>query len=391
MLSNQRNGAVIIEGHVQGLSNTRSLGEAGIPVFVVDKTNCIARYSKYCKKFFISPDFILDKFADFLIELSVKENIRDWILIPSNDHAVYTIAKHKKRLENYYYVTTPSLDTIENIYDKINLLKLAARVQVPFPNYQANKTTAAKIEGDLKFPVITKGRYGLSFYKKMGKKAFVANSEKELSEQFRHITSVYPLERTFTQELIPSDKTNKTISFTSFSVDGEIKTSWMGEKIREHPLQFGTATFCRSVMIEGLYIPSGKLLKELNYTGVCEIEYLKDPRDSTYKLIEINARTWLWVELAKASGVDFALILYKFANALEIRYPATYKTDLYWINSLTDFAFVIQAILKRNLSLSDYFKSIKRKIIGAVYNREDILPFLLFPFLLTSRAFKKKF
>ncbi len=29
-------GAIIIEGHVQGLSNVRSLGEAGIPVFVID-------------------------------------------------------------------------------------------------------------------------------------------------------------------------------------------------------------------------------------------------------------------------------------------------------------------------------------------------------------------
>ena len=31
-----KKGAVIIEGHVQGLSNTRSLGEAGIPVIVAN-------------------------------------------------------------------------------------------------------------------------------------------------------------------------------------------------------------------------------------------------------------------------------------------------------------------------------------------------------------------
>ena len=40
-------GVIVIEGHVQGLSNTRSLGEKGIPVYVVDKDNCIARYSRY--------------------------------------------------------------------------------------------------------------------------------------------------------------------------------------------------------------------------------------------------------------------------------------------------------------------------------------------------------
>ncbi|MBN1183890.1 MAG: hypothetical protein JXB49_16475, partial [Bacteroidales bacterium] len=82
-------GAIIIEGHVQGLSNARSLGEAGIPVYVVDKSDCVARYSKFCMKFFRSPDFQAEEFADFLIELGEQENLKGWLLLPSNDHAVY--------------------------------------------------------------------------------------------------------------------------------------------------------------------------------------------------------------------------------------------------------------------------------------------------------------
>ncbi len=62
-IRNTITGAVIIEGHVQGLSNARSLGEAGIPVIVVDRNNCIARYSRYCKMFYSSPDFDTDDFA----------------------------------------------------------------------------------------------------------------------------------------------------------------------------------------------------------------------------------------------------------------------------------------------------------------------------------------
>ena len=46
-------GAIIIEGHVQGLSNVRSLGERGIPIYVIDVCHCLAQYSRYCKKFFI--------------------------------------------------------------------------------------------------------------------------------------------------------------------------------------------------------------------------------------------------------------------------------------------------------------------------------------------------
>ncbi len=75
-----RPGAIIIEGHVQGLANTRALGREGIPVFVIDKTNCIARYSKYCKKYFRCPDFTKYEFVDFLIQLAKRENLKDWVL-----------------------------------------------------------------------------------------------------------------------------------------------------------------------------------------------------------------------------------------------------------------------------------------------------------------------
>ncbi|MDY0143780.1 MAG: hypothetical protein RBR97_17985, partial [Bacteroidales bacterium] len=197
-------GAIIIEGHVQGLSNTRSLGEAGIPVFVVDKTNCIARYSKYCAKFFRCPDFGTDEFATFMIELAQKENIRGWVLIPSNDHAVYTISKHKQQLEKYYKVITPSLDIIESIYDKSKLLHIAQRCGVAIPQTQYF-TSANDSIGNITFPVLTKGRFGLSFYQTLGKKAFLASNKTELQSQFELIRSKYDISKTFTQELIPFD------------------------------------------------------------------------------------------------------------------------------------------------------------------------------------------
>lgn len=91
-MTENKTGAIIIEGHVQGLSNARSLGSKGIPVYVVDINTCIARYSKYCKKFFICPSFKSYEFTDFLIELAIKENLKDWVLILSYDHAVKTLS-----------------------------------------------------------------------------------------------------------------------------------------------------------------------------------------------------------------------------------------------------------------------------------------------------------
>lgn len=384
----QKNGAIIIEGHVQGLSNTRALGEIGIPVYVVDKTDCIARHSKYCKKFFRSPDFQTDQFADFLLDLAVQENIKDWVLIPSNDHAVYTISKHKKQLSLYYKTITPELEIIDKIYDKIKLLSVAESIGLPYPKTQLFSKVNDSVSDELVFPVITKGRNGLSFYKATGKKAFLAADEVQLRKQLQFIESKNQLSNSFSQELIPFDGTNKTISFTAFCVEGQIKSHWMGVKLREHPLRFGTATFARSIYEEACYKQSVPLLRALDYTGVCEVEYLLDPSDGKYKLIEINARTWLWVGLARACGVDYALMIYAYLNGHPFAYPDNYRTGINWINPVSDFAYSMLAMLQLRLNPFEYLKTIfARDNVNALMAKGDNRPF--FSYFLNIKSFLK--
>jgi predicted ATP-grasp superfamily ATP-dependent carboligase len=374
-------GAIIIEGHVQGLSNVRSLGEAGIPVYVVDKDVCIAKYSKYCKKFFICPEFNTDDFAKFLIEMAKKENIRRWVLVPSNDHAVYTISRNKELLEKYYSIIIPGLEIIETIYDKSRLLAVGKSCGLPIPVTQYFKSVNEKLEDNLVFPVITKGRHGLSFYKAIGKKALLALNEEELRKQLMYISNKYTIEGTFTQELIPSNEYNKTVSFTAFCIDGEIKAYWMGIKLREHPLQFGTATFARSVFIQECLSLAIPLLKKLNYTGVCEVEFLLDLKTKEYKLIEINARTWLWVGLAKTCGIDYAKMIYDFMCSNEVSYPQTYDIGINWINPISDFAYSFGSILSGKLGISGYIKSLMNgKTINGLFRKNDLKPGIVYLF-----------
>jgi len=373
-------GAIIIEGHVQGLSNTRSLGSAGIPVLVVDTVDCIARYSRYCKGFFRCPAFDSDDLADFLIALGKTQNLAGWLVLPSNDHAVLTLSRNKRSLIEHFKVITPGLDIIENIYDKSRLLNVAETVGVPAPG-----TFYADDQGvddfPLSFPVLTRGRFGLDFYKATGRKAFLARDIVELRRQLSYINKTFSVQKTLTQELIPDDGTNKTVSFTAFCVDGEIKAYWMGEKLREHPIRFGTATFARSIYVKECYTRSVPLLKALGYTGVCEVEYLKDPRDGIYKLIEVNARTWLWVGLARACGMDFARMAYEHINGNDIVYPSEYETGVCWINPWTDFAYSLSAILKGKLSLGVYINSLRQNKLVSMYYTKDWYPFFMYFFL----------
>jgi D-aspartate ligase len=370
---------------VQGLSNTRSLGEAGIPVFVVDKSNCIARHSKYCKKFFKCPPFESDELADFLIALAKKEEIRGWLLLPSNDHAVLTLSRNKAMLKEHYNVITPGLEIIQDIYDKSRLLSVAREVGVPMPATYYAEDIQQQNTG-LRFPVLTKGRFGLDFYKAMGRKAFLSKTPDELWKHLALIDKHFPVGKTFTQELIPDDGTNKTISFAAFCDRGKILSYWMGEKIREHPARFGTATFARSILEPICYKQAIPLLRALNYTGVCEVEYLKDPRDGQYKLIEINARTWLWVELARQCGVDFARMAYDFMNQNHVNYPVDYDQTTCWINPFSDTVYAAQSMIRGNLRFKGYWKSLKDgKAVNALFYKNDNRPAL--QYLLNIGAF----
>ncbi len=371
---NRKAGAIIIEGHVQGLSNTRALGEAGIPVIVVDMDNCIARYSKYCKGFFRCPAFESDKLADFLLDLGQKKKLQGWLLLPSNDHAVMTISRNHQKLSKLFKLITPEPDILSNIYDKSRLLSVASEVGVPAPeSFYARNTKPANI--GLHFPVLTKGRFGLDFYRATGKKAFLSHDLHGLHKHLIKINKHYPVSKTLTQELIPDNGKNKTISLAAFCVNGEIKAYWMGMKLREHPIRFGTATCAKSIFNEVCYEQSAPLLKALNYTGVCEVEYLQDPRDKQYKLIEINARTWLWVELARQCGVNFAKMAYDFVNNDKVDYPSEYDTSKYWINPFSDFAFSTVSIFTGKLGIKEYLKSISNgKKVSALFQKGDRRP-----------------
>lgn len=386
MIESFMKGAIVIEGHVQGLSNTRSLGELCIPVYVLDVTHCLAQHSKYCTKYFRCPKFKSEEFISFLIELAQKENLQGWFLIGSNDHIVENLSLHAQELAPYYTMIVPAKEQLYNIIDKANLMQIASTCGTHIPKTcDINTLEQTK---DFTYPLLIKGREGLSFYKATHQKAIQVNNEEELVSKIQEIALL--TNDVMIQELIPFDKQNRVVSFTCFAINGEIQTYWMGQKLREHPIKYGTATMSESVLIPQVLDEATPLVKTLNYTGICEIEFMRDTRDGNYKLIEINPRTWLWVGLAKACGIDYAKMMYRYVNGIEQTYPITYEVGVKWRNAITDWVFGMQAILKGYVTLCEYCSSFRGKIIKAIWDWKDIKPGLIFPFMTLYIAKKRR-
>ena len=116
-----------------GLGIVRSLGRAGIDVYVivVSKEPCIALTSKYCKRFIsvgnTDGQFICDALIDLANELRCKP-----VLYFDNDKMMVSLAQHVEIVESKFYLTS-DLRHANQFTDKEFQLKAAAAAGLTVP------------------------------------------------------------------------------------------------------------------------------------------------------------------------------------------------------------------------------------------------------------------
>lgn len=364
-------GIIIIEGHVQGLSNARSASEMGLPVWVMHNGSCIAKHSTSCSKFYQCSPYQSEEFIKELVHLGKENELRNWLLIPSNDYAVLNLSKHKNELSPFYVAFLSDFYTLESIVNKKRLLTLAKGKGIYIPKTYSLRSLEEIKKTKISFPVVTKGVIGQDFYKNVGRKAVISNSKEEFNNNIHYISEKIELKETFTQELISNKNSdhNTTLSVCCFCVNGNVLNIWMGEKLNQHPVTFGTATLTRSIICKELGEPSKRLISELKYTGICEIEWLYNSKQEQYNLIEINPRSWLWIELAKASGMNFIKDMIDHLNQEKIEQNRKYETNVYWYNPITYYPYKVIAVIK---GIPSYRP--EGKVVNALFKKGDNKP-----------------
>jgi D-aspartate ligase len=388
VFSNKRPGVIIIGGHVQGLEIVRSLGRNNIPIIVIDEKTCIARYSKYCDLFKKCPSFLSEELISFLKELKTKYRLENWALFPTNDFISFNLATHRAQISQFYKLITPSLSKYLQFYNKHNTIQLAKKAKLSYPETWIPNTPGMK-GFSIPFPVIVRGAEGLRFYKTFGKKVFIANDVDELKQILNKAAQNMADQDIMVQEFIKYDPNNKGLYYTSFAINGEVKTSFIWEKIREHPLRHGTSTCCKSIENQTIEKIGKAFISSSGYTGVSEIEFLFDPTENTFKIIEVNARTFLQLSLARACGIDYPMMMYNFIHGIQQHYPQKYTSGITWVHFWTDLFFGTLGVVKREHSLKSLIKTYTQKNTWAVLSKKDIKPFifetLMLPYLAAVR------
>src|SRR5208282_1338985 len=279
-------GAVVIGGDYQGLGIVRSLGRRGVPVCVIDDEKSIARYSRYTTFHERVPSLHEPKeIVQLLLDIGRTRGLRGWVLYPTRDELVAVLSQYREALSEIYRVPTPSWETIKWLWDKRNTYRLAEDLGVPAPHtwYPQSVGDLDQVEGH--FPVAVKPAIKEHFIYATKDKAWRADTPTQLRELFQRALQHIPAEEIMIQDLIPGDGTCQ-YAFCSLFKQGNSIASLSACRRRQHPLEFGrSSTYVETVDLPLLEEYSKRLLSAINYYGLVEVEFKRDPRDGQYRLL----------------------------------------------------------------------------------------------------------
>ena len=385
-------GAVVVGGDYQGLGIVRSLGRRGVPVCVVDDEMSISRFSRYSTHFVRLANLRDEREAvDALIEVGERLGLHGWVLYPTREELVAAFSRNRSQLSKLFRVPTPEWSSVQWAWDKRNTYRLAKELGIPTPAtyYPENIDQLAELDG-LTAPFAIKPAIKEHFIYATKAKAWCANSHAELRTLFQKASELVGPGEVMVQELIPGGGMQQ-FAYCAFFRNGEAIGKMVARRRRQHPLQFGRAsTFVETVDVPVLEELSERFLRASNYYGLVELEYKLDPRDSQYKLLDVNARTWGYHSLGARAGVDFSYMLYADQVGLPVSRCKS-QSGVGWVRMTTDLPAAFMALLGGDLDLKSYVRSLTNCNVEAVFSHEDPLPglaeVLLVPYLALKRGF----
>jgi len=391
MNSDGRIGAVVIGGDFQSLGVIRSLSEKNIPVFLLDYELNISRFSRLVKRKAIDYSLLDPKsFADNLIYLAENENLKGWVLFPNSDEVVKLLSINRDKLEGWYRNPVPPWEVVEKFYFKQHAYKIAEKISIPIPRMYHGKNLDELLNQELRFPIALKPSYKEKYFSVAKKKGVKVEDIKNFIIEYKKMSSIIDSSEIIVQEMIEGGGKN-LYSHAAFFDGEKIIAGISARRLRQHPLEFGHATtYAETVVIPELEDMANKILREIGYYGIAEVEFMMDNRDKTYKFIEINGRVWGWHTLAKAAGINLPYIQFQHITEQEIE---NLDPDLVervkWIRLATDIPTSLKELFTGRMKLKDYLNSIKGKKEYAVFSIKDPLPFFM-EFVIAPCLWRKK-
>lgn len=389
-LAVRRAPAVVLQvSYANGLGVIRDLGRHGVPSLGVDPNPAALGFLSRYAAGITCPDPVDDEtgFIDTLERVG-STLPQPGVIFPTHDEYVWTIAKHRGRLERYYRIPSSPWETLARIADKEQQLRTASSVGVDTPDTVFIRTAADLEEGRrrIPFPAIFKPVEGTAFKRRFGRQVLRVERPEELEEAWSRVQGCGTM---MLQDIIPGGDEELYTVGSYLDARSRPLAVFTGRKLRQHPKHFGTSRFAEAVWIEDLAEAGLRLLAALGYHGVSQVEFKRDPRDGRYRLMEVNARHWLWHSLAAACGVNLSYVAYR--DAIGDPFLAPRQIDgRRWILTLKDVLDSGREIGRGELTAAEWLCSLRGTRVDGVLSARDPVPGAVNVYRMGKRALLRR-
>lgn len=335
----------------------------------------VARFSNTCKR------FILFKNKEHLLKMLLQEpGERDTLLVATNDNLIGFLAENYDILSKNYYLSIPTPEVVDICYNKRLTYQKAMELGIPIPTSYFPDTLedVKSLSEKINYPVIIKPAVMHTFHSATGKKVFFCKNVEELLNNYKEIVKIIPADEVIVQQFL-SGGAKQLYSYGSFFAEGQAYGSFVANRIRQKPMDFGISTcFAHTVLNPTIEKMAIDFLKAIDYFGMSEVEFMYDEMSQEFKLIEINPRTWKWHSLANKLGINLFEMMIYYLEGKTITPKRNELANVAWVERLTDTYIVCKEILKGRLTLSDYRKTMRMPKESATWSRRDPLPAIMY-------------
>lgn len=305
--------AVVVPAQHGGssLACLRSLGRRGVrTIGVAPSADAPALHSRYCDEAVVvpSPEADLAGYGDALLSLAERPDVVT--VVPLYEPDAYVLAKRRGEFAEHVATPWPTFETVRAVQDRHRLFRTAADAGVAIPatglldDWDADDWAAR--EGR----TVVKPRYTLVV--EDGRVRYPGVTVLDPGEEPDYERLVAEMGHVpLVQAYVPGEF---ECGFFALFDRGEAVATFQHRRVRSYTYAGGASVYRRSFRDPALTAEGMALLTALDWHGPAMVECKRDPRDGSYRLVEVNPRFWGSLPLAVAAGVDFPGHYYDLAT-----------------------------------------------------------------------------
>lgn len=373
--------AVVMNMFYTGLGIARSLGERGIRVIGLSAHRGVygnfTRYAQVrsCPDSRENPE----RLFEFLMRLG-HELEAPAVIFPTRDDDVLFLDRFRVDLSSRFSLSLPSTSALMACLDKWETFQLAKRAGVPAPaTWKIEKPEdLPRVLAEVQYPCVLKPlsahywRKADNWTRLGSRKAIYVSSANQLTREYGRVAAADP--RVVVQEVIEGGDDHLAVAACYMDLSGRLAGSFTAQKLLQVPDRFGTGCIVQTADCPELTSAAVRLLENLRFTGIAEVEFKWNSVSGEHQLIEINPRPWDQHRLGHASGIDLVHIAY--CELAGVAAPAVENRRVHykWVAEDVLFIALIRSLWRRDGCFAAFARLTIGRKIYAIWSVKDPLP-----------------